>query len=121
MKTVFLMSDEVTAVLFILMICGGFFLLTSLVSWITGSKIKSRYGGVEYGSPDTIPAIFNFFSTNSKSIYKRIQSKISADKFSNLSTTTDKISLLKQLNELRENNTISREEFETLKEDILKK
>jgi len=122
MKIVLLTSEETVAgIIVILVISVGSFIFFSVTSWLTGTKIKSRYGGIEYGSPDTIPAIFNFLSNSSKSIYNKIQSKIGADKYKQLSSTTDKIHILKQLGELKENNTITNEEFELLKKDILQK
>ena len=112
--TILLESDVVAVLMLMLLFCGPV-----ILAFVTGKKVVSRRSGLVLGSPDTIPNVANFLSDKSKFIYKKIKASVDPNKYKKITATTDKIILLKQLNELKESNIISNDEFEILKKDIL--
>ncbi len=90
----------------------------AIMAFVSGQKVRVRGRGV-IGHPDTIPNIISYIDRNTKDIYAKIRMKVSDRRYSSITNATNKLEQLRQLRDLKEDGTITDDEFDMLKQEIL--
>jgi hypothetical protein len=114
-----LLYDTVGAIIVLLGALLFFYLYSVVLSFVSGRKVKSGLFGPTMAKPTDLPEMVGKLSNASVSAYHKIKMKLSNK--DRIMKGDDLTATLTKIVELKEQGTITEEEYQNLRTEILKR